>query len=418
MQANPFVCAILLLAGVAASGQERAVNVRTADAQANAAVAAGPQGLVVVWSSHYSSAGRSNEIIARRLDPNGEPLGDEFQVNPTNEGNQTKPSVAMSGQGDFVIAWQGPGADQNDVFVRLYDPNGQPRSEELLANEDTHGQQLRPRLAIGEGGAFIVVWEDQVDKFYSVRGRLFDSSGSPLGPSLRLDEGAGDARYPDIAMDGRGNLAAVWLQDRSSNTVFARLFDLNGVPRTAAFEVSTSSFSSVTGPSIAMNGAGDFVIVWDGDPNRASDDDVLGRCYDPNGRPKGEPFRVNALREGAEQWPQVAINDANEFVVVWQHDTQDPNEATDVFGQRFDGSGNPAGEPLQLNTYTAGHQRYPDVALMPNGAFAAVWESEGQDGSDYGIRACVEAGKSNIKDQISKLPIKNQKGYREAIPHF
>jgi hypothetical protein len=393
MQAYHVVCAAFLLVTTTASGQERAINVRTAGTQSNAVVAAGPQGFVVVWNSYYSSNGRSYDILARLLDPNGEPMGGEFQVNQANVGNQSGPTVAVDSAGGFAVAWQGPGADQEDVYVRLYDCNGQPRSEALVANEDPNGRQLRPRVAAGANGGFAVVWENRVaagdDDVYSVWGRWFEASGQPLGPSLRLDEGTGDARYPDVATDARGNVAVVWLRDRTSKTVFARLFDPNGTPQAGAFEVSSWSFSSVTGPSVAMNKAGSFVIAWDGNPNWASDDDVLGRCYDPNGRPKAEPFRVNAISEGAQQWPQVAINDANEFVVVWQHETQDANTATDILSRRFDGTGNAIGEPLQLNTYVAGHQRYPDVTLMPDGSFAAVWESEGQDGSGYGIRACV-----------------------------
>lgn len=394
MRRNHVFCALLSLwMAATVLGEERTVNVRTAGTQSNAAVAAGPQGFVVVWNSYYTTTGRSYDVLGRRLDQNGEPVGGEFQVNPTDQGNQSEPAVAMNGDGGFVVAWQGPGDDREDVYVRLYDPNGQPDSNAVVVNEDPNGRQLRPRAAIGADGTFIVVWEDRVSggtgDFYSVKGRWFDASGRPRGLSLRLDDSNGDARYPDIAMDGRGKAAVVWLRDRTSKTVFARLFDPNGVARTAAIEVSTSSFSSMTGPSIAMNKAGDFVVVWDGDPNHASDDDVFGRCYDPTGQPKGEPFRVAAAGEGAQQWPQAAINDVNEFVVVWQHDTQDPNTATDIFSQRFDGSGKPVGRPLQLNAYTAGNQRYPDVALMPDGRFAAVWESEGQDGSSYGIQACV-----------------------------
>jgi hypothetical protein len=393
MQARGSICAVLLLTSITVFGQERGINVRTSGTQSNAAVAARPQGYVVAWNSYYSGAGRSYDILARLLDPNGEPIGDEFQVNPSIEGNQSSPAVATDSSGGFAVAWQGPGADQEDVYVRLYDPNGQSRSDVVAVNEDPNGRQSRARIAMRASGGFIVVWENRIsdgtNDIDSVRGRWFDPFGQATGSTLRLDEGMGDARYPDVAVDSRGNLAVTWLEDRTSKAVFARLFDPNGVPRTAAFEVSTSSFSSVTGPSIAMSRAGDFVIVWDGDPNRAGDDGVLGRCYDPNGRPRSEPFRVSTVRNGAAQWPQAAMNDVNEIVVVWQHETQDANAATDIFARRFDGSGNALTEPVQLNTYTAGHQRYPDVALTRDGDFAAVWESEGQDGSGYGIWACV-----------------------------
>ncbi len=393
MQAHRLIGAVLLLMAATACGQEQAVNVRTAGTQSNAAVTATARGFFVVWNSYYSSAGRSYDVLARRLDPNGEPFGAEFVVNPVTQGNQSEPAVAADGAGNGVVVWQGPGADEEDVFIRLYDPDGQPRSEVFLANEDPKGRQLRPRVACGGEGVFAVVWEERStegDKdVFRVCGRWFDPSGRPLGPSSCLDGGTGDARYPDVAMDGLGNATVVWLRDRTGKTVSARQFDANGLPRAEAFAVSPAPFSSATAPAIAMNRAGHFVIVWDGDANRASEDDVLGRCYDPDGEPGSEPFRVEALHEGAQQWPQVALNDANEFVVVWQQETLDPNTATDIFAQRFAGVGRPVGAPQQLNTYTAGHQRYPDLALLPDGRFVAVWESEGQDGSGYGIQACL-----------------------------
>jgi hypothetical protein len=388
-----FTWAILLSVGTILSAQEQRVNVRTSDTQSNAALTITPQGLLVVWNSYYSSTGRSYDIMARRLDPNGTPVGGETQVNRISEGNQSEPAVAANGEGRLVIAWQGPGADQEDVYVSLGDCNDTAYSDTIAVDDDPNGRQLHPRVALDANGAFFVVWENRVSAgnkdICSVRGRRFDSSGSPLGPSLLLDGGAGDARYPDIAMDGQGNFVVAWLRDRTSKNVFARLFDPNGEARTEAFEVNDSSFSSITVPSVAMNKAGDFVIVWDGDPNRASDDDVFGRRYDPNGTPKGESFRVNAVRDGTQQLPRVGINDANEFVVVWQSEAPDANTATDVFAQRFDAAGNSVGEPLQLNIYVEGNQRNPDMALMADGSFVAVWESGGQDGSSYGIVARV-----------------------------
>ena len=158
-----------------------------------------------------------------------------------------------------------------------------------------------------------------------------------------------------------------------------------------AFQVNAEDISSLTRPSIAMNSGGYFVIAWDGDPNRAGDDDIHARLYDPNGLPAGEPFLVNTTRTGAQQWPQVAINDANEFVIVWEHGTSDPNAATDIFARRFDGQGQPVGDPFQLNTYTQDRQRYPDVAVAADGSFVAAWESENQDGSSYGVFAHLAA---------------------------
>ncbi len=48
------------------------------------------------------------------------------------------------------------------------------------------------------------------------------------------------------------------------------------------------------------------------------------------------------------------------------------------------------GDQFQVNTYTLDEQRYPAVAMANDGSCLAAWESNGQDGSGYGIFAVLE----------------------------
>ncbi len=387
-------CATILVTLSSLVAAEVQVNVRTSGAQANSAIALDARGgMVIVWSSYYSTAGRSNDILARRLDATGVPAGDESLVNVLNEGNQTEPAVAMDPNGRLAIVWQGPGPEE-DIFLRMYDSQGMPVTDDLLVNLGTAGRQLYPCLAGGGNDVFAVAWESRETTVYGdqafIRAHLFDPNGAGLRGDILVDPDIYDCRYPDIAVDSRGHFAVTWMRDRSSHPIMARLFNPNGTPRSNVFAVNTASIASVTRPSIAMNSLGYFLITWDGDPNRAADDDIHARLYDPNGVPSGEPFIVNTIRAGAQQWPQAAVNDANEFVIVWEHDSGDPNDATDIFVRRFTADGRPVAEETRLNTHTPGKQRYPDVAMALDGSFFAVWESDGQDGSGYGIFAHAE----------------------------
>ncbi len=390
------LCAIVLWSASWLGGEESQVNLRTSGSQANPAVAVDAAGRsVIVWSSYYSSSGRSNEIVARRFDAAGEAVSvDEIQVNMLRAGNQTEPAVAMTETGAYLVAWHGPGVEEEDIFVRLFDPNGLSRTEELLINANTEGEQLYPSVRAG-AERYIVVWEsrhrDAFGDLRSIRGQLFDGDGGPVGDELRIDEGVYDARYPSVAMAGAGGFVVAWVQDRTTKAILARLYDANGVAMDKPFQVNQIDFGSLTCPSVAMGSSGAFVVVWDGDPNRASDDDIHARCFDHGGAPRGGQFLVNVLEEGAQQWPQVGISDANEFVVVWQHEDPDPNVATDILARRFDGSGVARGDPVRLNGYRVGKQQSPDVAVTRDGAFVAVWESDDQDGSGYGVFARGEA---------------------------
>ncbi len=395
MNQSILTCLVLGVTVASIAAAEVQVNGRPSGAQANAAVAVDGSGVsVVVWSSYFTTAGRSNDILARRLDPNGIFLGDEFPVNGTSEGNQTQPAVAMDRAGGLAVVWQGPGLDGEDIFLRLFDPNGQAVTDDLLVNLDTPGRQLYPKVARSNDGMLVVVWESRTtveegDRFV-ICAQLFDSSGAALGAEITMDDPSCDCRYPDVAMDGAGGFVVAWLRETGADAIMARGFDPNGVPVTEPFQVSTAGISSITRPSLAMNSFGCFALAWDGDPNRAGEDDIHVRLYEPNAAPVGEPFLANTVRLGAQQWPRIAINDANEFVVVWEHDTGDPDVATEIFARRFGSDGEPVGDPFQLNMYALDRQRYPDVAMADDGSFIATWESNGQDGSGYGIFAHVE----------------------------
>jgi len=395
MDTTRLLCTLILCTMGLATADEFQANVRTTGNQCNPALAVNLNGRVVlVWSSYFSSSGRSNEIIVRYVDPNGSPTSDEFQINTIRAGNQTEPAVAFDDAGSLFAAWQGPGLDgDEDIFACILDPNDDPATDQLAVNTDTMGRQLYPSVAAGRNGTFIVVWEsqwpDEAGGNAAIRGQRFNAGGAPIGQEFGIDEGIYDCRYPDVAVDAMGNFAVTWMQDRTNKTVRARLFGPSGLATTDPFDVSMAAITSVTRPSIAMGTDGDFVVAWDGDPNRASLDDIHARYFEPNGVPRSEPFRVNTLCEGPQQWPQVAMSDGNEFAVVWQHEHDDPNLATDIFVRRFDLNGHPIDVETKLNGYVAGKQRYPDIAMAADGSLVVAWESDDQDGSGYGIFACV-----------------------------
>ena len=124
MRITRLALVVVVCASVATEADEVLVNERTSGSQANPAVAAtSDEGAVVVWSSYYSSSGRSNDILARRLDPNGTFAEGEFIVNASTPGNQTEPAVAVDGAGNLLVVWQGPGLDEEDIFLRIVEPN-------------------------------------------------------------------------------------------------------------------------------------------------------------------------------------------------------------------------------------------------------------------------------------------------------
>ncbi len=377
--------------------EEFRVNTFRSYDQTDAAVATQPDGgFVVVWSS-YQQDSSSNGIFAQHFDSNCEPSREEFRINITTSGNQTEPSVATDREGNFVVTWHGPGqdeSDEEDIFVGSYYAYAFPVYSEQAVNSHTIDKQLYPSTAINDDGDFVIVWESAnflEEGSKSICGRLFDCNGLALADEFVVSGESVNSRYPDVAMDANGGFAVVWMDDDSDNSIMAKLYEPDGSTKTEAFKVNTVGFSSVTSPSIAMDSAGFFVVTWDGDPELASMDDIHARLFDPNGVALGEQFRVNTLSDGTQQNPKAAINDAGQIVIVWESRPDLMVNDRDIYGRCLNFSDEPAGDDFRLNTYTNNHQRYPAVAIWPDGRFITAWQSNKQDGSGYGIFAEIRS---------------------------
>jgi len=371
------------------------VNTRTSDDQTDAVVAMDAEGnFVVVWSS-YRGDGNSGGVFGRRFDANCEPVGDEFAINTTTAGNQTEPAVVMGAGGDFVVVWHGPGEteeDKEDIFGQRFDANGGSIGGEFRVNSYTFSRQRCPQVAVDAAGDFVVVWENEQlggvpSDAWGISGQLFDSNGSPVGEEFEVNLLL-QCRYPDVAMNGSGEFVVAWMQDdiyHTWNLVMSRQYSADGTAKADPCEVSTTAFYSVTRSGVGIDDSGRFVVAWDAHPESASEDDIYARFYRANGTAMGGEFVVNTTLEYGQHNPAVSMNGAGEFVVVWQSDSDANGLEENVSAQLYDSAGSAVGDESQMNTYVVGRQRYADVVMGVDGEFVAVWQSEEQDGSDYGV---------------------------------
>ncbi len=400
------VLAVIISALASACYSEFQVNSYRAEHQRDADIAMDEAGnFVVVWDS-YRQDGSSGGIFGQRYCADGTAIGAEFQANAVSIGNQKAPSAAMDAAGNFVVVWHGPGIEQEDIFARCFDASGVALGEEFRVNNHTRSRQMYPSVAMSDDGMFAVVWESEKSmsgpEVRMIAGRVYDCVAVPITGEFDVNA-LTNCRYPDVAMDTEGNFAVAWMQERISNVIVTRVYDASGNGKTSIFQVSTRSFCTITRPSIGMGLRGHFVVAWDETPLLGGVDDVYARRYRFDGTAMCEPFVVNTTRGGTGQRPSVAMNNRREFVIVWNRATDVNENDKDIFGQRYDSLWQPIGDEFAVNSYVAGDQRYPVVAMRDDGEFVMAWQSDGQDGSEYGIFAefgpkigCAELSGDNL----------------------
>lgn len=387
---------LVILSVLAVSTQaEFQVNSYTTSFQRDPAIAIdGADNFIVVWNS-YGQDSNSGGIFGQRFEADGEPADGEFPINSIISGNQRKPSVATDDTGNFVVVWQGPHSSQEeaeDIFARRFYANGQPIDEEFIVNSYTDNRQIYPKVAMNKSGAFAVALErHEVYSSLEVTGiscQLYDYNGLPVGSEIQVESFLG-CRYPDVAIDGAGNFTVVWMQEKNtyynSNVVLARQYNADGSPNGQLFEVSMTGFNIVTRAAIDTEGNGHFVIVWSTHPNDTDYYNVYARRYKFDGTALIDEFVVNITPSIAQQRPTAAMNNQREFIILWNSECEPNETGKEIFGRRYDEFYQPLGDEFIVNTYVVGDQRYPAVAIKGNSDFITVWQSDGQDGSEYGI---------------------------------
>jgi len=315
-----FSLAFLLSSSTALGGQtfpiggEFQVNTYTDRGQYFPAVASDPEGnFVVVWQSFGSSGTDSSNfsIQGQRYASDGFPIGGEFQINTYTSNRQEFASVAVDGAGAFVVVWASSGSSGTDnssysVQGQRYDSDGSPSGSQFQVNTYTTGRQNFPTVATNLDG-FVVVWQNRHSvtdsSGYDIQGQRYDSDGFAIGGEFLVNTyTTSHQQRSSVAMEADGSLAVVWESFGSSGTdaseysVQGQRYDSDGSPSGGEFQVNTYTTDDQRFPSVAIDTAGDLVVVFQSigsDGTDSAGSSIQGRRYSSDGMAIGGEFQVN-----------------------------------------------------------------------------------------------------------------------------
>ncbi len=181
---------------------------------------------------------------------------------------------------------------------------------------------------------------------------------------------------PDAAMDGNGNFVVVWQSYPSDGNLYGvvrRRFNSTGAPLTGETVVNTHITAVQNRPAIAMDRAGAFVVAWVSNLQDGDSFGIFTRRFDSSGSPLATEMQVNQNTGGAQTAPAVALNENGDFVVAWNSFT-----STQVRARLFNPAG-PQGSEFRVDNFTASMfstfaARNPTAAITDDGDFVVAYE--------------------------------------------
>lgn len=254
---------------------------------------------------------------------------------------------AASVANSFALAWDAPDASgQVQTKFQAITPQGQLSGSIL----DLGG--LHPLLAGVPGlwsskAGFVAAW-DSGDGFHAAQ--EVAPNGNPLSAIFQLCT-LGPCTGADGAFVGPNDQFLSVFSE--GGAIKKRAFTAPGTPAEAVAAVSTQAQSETDARVARFDQR--TIVVW-ADGSKGADCNVRARLFDANGVPLGLDFQVNELEDPngvppprCQGFPNVAINDAGDVLVVWDD---------------YNILGNPPGPPFRVSA-----KLYPGLMTRPLNVF-------------------------------------------------
>lgn len=278
--------------------------------------------------------------------------------------------VSMSADGHAVAVWE----KSDDIYASHYVPDEGWTTPQIIDNHPYSASY--PQVAMDEKGNAMAVWK-QSDLSYPRIWANYYTAGDEWGTAeaiVSVDDGSD---MPHVAMNRNGDAAAVWHQEnyiRSGNLkgLWANHYRPGEGWGTAQF--LSEDENNVKFPQVALDGKGNAVAVWH--EFNGTVDNIWANHYRT-----GSNWFIAELLEmddaGNAQNPQIAADANGNFIVVWP---QSDGTLTNIWTKHYSvDHGWDSSMMLELDD--TGNGYFPKISMNSGGDAAAVWTQA--DGRTY-----------------------------------
>jgi hypothetical protein len=374
--------------GYQPAGSETRVNDSTAGPKSTSAVAADAAGnYVVAWRTYVPNG--TDTISARVYSADGTPRTEEFVVGTGTtplffygqlNAFGREPKLAVAGNGRFVVSWLTRNAQTgNDtVLARVYQPSGAAATGVFTvaaaAKNTTH---MVTGAAADADGDFVVLYSSRgtqplAQPTWALKAQRYSAAGSAVGKVINVVTPNLIDLGRSVGMDGAGNFVVVWQEVGAS---YAQRYTSGGQAAGAQITVPGSGDTR-----LSMNAAGRWAVTWNVTGGRRL------QGFHPDGTAAGGPVDVAA---GAGP---IAVDAAGDVTLIWTDARQPlPPGSSVTYGVgevralRVTATGEVIPETI-VNTTTQGAQAANSVAATGSGSFVVTWQGNGP-GDDDGVFA-------------------------------
>ncbi|HEX78297.1 MAG TPA: hypothetical protein G4O03_07850 [Dehalococcoidia bacterium] len=297
----------------------------------------------------------------------------------------------VDSNGGLHVVWRDDTAGNFDIFWATKPPGGTWSAPVNVSHSADDSDELA--LAIDTQDCLHLVWRESWDIFYA--SKSIDASWSPI---VNVSQ-TGEARLPDMAVDGAGTVHVVWL-DGSVSEFSGLLYAAKPLGNAWSSPI-TLSVGQAGYPAIAVDSEEGLHLVWD-DVLPPFDSRQIFYATKPKGGTWSTPTNVSETTGGSQR-PHLVIDDGGCLHLIWETMVKPlwGNWAPDIFYATKPSGGSWSVANI---SQSSGDSREPHLAADAEGLPHIVWQEDMGDGNWDILYAAMALDGSWSKVNISGNP--------------
>ncbi len=348
-------------------------------------VAADEEGnAIAVWTALVGG----NLRVQAAFKPDDENFGEAETISPAGS-DAFQPQVGLDGDGDAVVVYTRFNGSNTIIEAALrpeHDGFG-PAQPLSGAGQDA----FEPQVAVDRKGDAAAVWTRNDGSKLRVEGAFKSRWSNDFGSAETLSEAGQDAFEPQIAIDGSGNALAVWTRFDGTNERIQASYR----PRWDEFEAAETISEGGQGasqPQVALDSKGNALAVW----TRSDGSNLRVQAAF---RPRWDEFEAaETVSDGGSDAfePQVAFDPERHAVAIWTQSNGTNTLITAAFKSRWGDFRTPE------TVSDAGQDAFePQLTIDHKGNVVAVWTRS--DGANLRVQSAFRPAWRDFKapDTIS-----------------
>ena len=291
---------------------------------------------------------------------------------------QYDPALVVDGSGNAYAAWTDYREGDGNIYFSDR-PTGGAWGANARVNDDVGAaSQHSSALALGTTGALHGAWVDTRNANYAtdIYGASYvAATGWSVGTKINDDvSGAAEQEEPDLIADAQGNAYALWRDYRNGNwDIYFAYRSAEGAWSTNVRVNDDSGTSTQSSPDLAIDDQGNAYAIWH--DFRNGDEDIYF-AYRPVDGSWGVNVKVNDdVGTSTQKYPAIAVAPEGDAYAVWL----DERNSMDIyFAYRPAGGGWGSNVPVNDEVGSAGFYG-ADIAVDATGNAHALWMDRRND---------------------------------------